>query len=291
MTANIAILAQGVDKRYGHIQALKGVDVAVEEGQIFGLIGANGAGKSTFIKLLVGAAKADGGSLQVLGLQPRKDKRSLREQIGYMPQSPALYDDLTAAENLRFFGRAHRLDKLNEKVEQTLDFVQLSERADDPVSTLSGGMKQRVSLACALVHQPRLLLLDEPTAGVDLKLRSTFWERFKKLAADGATILVSTHQMDEAIHCHRLAIISEGSLLTTDTPQHLLQRGRATLHVWSGEQHEKHAMKDYPSELPQELQKYGLDQQVTRIELETNSLEAIVLDMMGSRPADLGGTN
>ncbi|HLE74103.1 MAG TPA: ABC transporter ATP-binding protein [Anaerolineales bacterium] len=290
MTKNLAIEAQGVDKRYGHIQALKGVDVAVEEGQIFGLIGANGAGKSTFIKLLVGAVRADAGSLAVLGLQPRKDKRALREQIGYMPQSPALYDDLTAAENLRFFGRAHRLDKLNEKVEQTLDFIQLSERADDPVSTLSGGMKQRVSLACALVHQPRLLLLDEPTAGVDLKLRSTFWERFKQLAADGATILVSTHQMDEAVHCHRLAIISEGSILTTDTPQRLLQRGRATLQLWRGELQDTHAMQDYPGDLPKVLHKYGLDQQVTRLELQTNSLEAIVLDMMGSSSSDSGGT-
>lgn len=287
MTKKLAIEAQGIDKRYGHIQALKSVDVAVEEGQIFGLIGANGAGKSTFIKLLVGAAKADGGSLQVLGLQPRKEKRALREQIGYMPQSPALYEDLTAAENLRFFGRAHRLKQLNEKVEQTLDLVQLSLRADDPVSTLSGGMKQRVSLACALVHQPRLLMLDEPTAGVDLKLRSTFWERFKRLAAEGVTILVSTHQMDEAIHCHRLAIISEGSILTTDTPQRLLQRGRATLHLWRAEQHESHSLTDYPTDLPKALRKYGLDPQVTRLELETNSLEAIVLDMMASS----GGRN
>jgi ABC-2 type transport system ATP-binding protein len=282
MTKKLAIEAQGVDKRYGHIQALKSVDVAVEEGQIFGLIGANGAGKSTFIKLLVGAAKADSGRLQVLGLQPRKDKRALREQVGYMPQSPALYEDLTAAENLRFFGRGHRLDQLNEKVEQTLDLVQLSVRADDPVSTLSGGMKQRVSLACALVHQPRLLLLDEPTAGVDLKLRSTFWERFKQLATEGVTILVSTHQMDEAIHCHRLAIISEGSILTTDTPQRLLQRGRASLHLWRGEQHESHSLTNYPTDLPKTLQKYGLDSEVTRLELETNSLEAIVLDMMAS---------
>jgi ABC-2 type transport system ATP-binding protein len=291
MTQDLAVLAQGIDKRYGHIQALKGVDISVEEGQIFGLIGANGAGKSTFIKLLVGAARANGGSLQVLGLQPRKDKRALREQIGYMPQAPALYEDLTAAENLRFFAQAHRLDSLNEKVEQTLDFVQLSMRADDPVSTLSGGMKQRVSLACALVHQPRLLLLDEPTAGVDLKLRSTFWEHFKHLAAAGTTILVSTHQMDEAVHCHHLAIISEGSILTTDTPQRLLQRGRATLHVWRGEQQEEHAMQDYPVDLPKTLRKYGLEPQVTRLELVTNSLETIVLDMMGSGPTDLGGNS
>lgn len=281
MTNIQAIQAKGVEKRYGHIQALNGVDVDVEQGQIFGLIGANGAGKSTFIKLLVGATKADGGLLKVMGLEPLKNKRELREQIGYMPQSPALYDDLTAAENLRFFGGAHRLAGLNEKVEQTLDFVQLSARADDPVSTLSGGMKQRVSLACALVHQPRLLLLDEPTAGVDLKLRSTFWEHFKELARQGVTILVSTHQMDEAVHCHRLAIISEGNILTTDTPQKLLQSGRAEVHIWHGNKRESHALKDYPQDLPALLQAEGLDKQITRIELVTNSLENIVLDMIG----------
>ncbi|MEX1247152.1 MAG: ABC transporter ATP-binding protein [Anaerolineales bacterium] len=282
MTKGLAIEAKGAEKRYGHIQALKGVDVAVRQGQIFGLIGANGAGKSTFIKLLVGAARADAGSLRVLGLDPQRDRFELREQLGYMPQSPALYDDLTAVENLRFFGEAHRLPDLKAKVEQTLDFVQLSARGDDPVSTLSGGMKQRVSLACALVHQPRLLLLDEPTAGVDLELRAALWRRFKQLAAEGVTILVSTHQMDEAVHCHRLAIISEGLILTTDTPQQLLQRGQATVHVWRGKERQEHKLSDYPIDLPKALQAYGLDKQVARIELETNSLEAIVLDMIRS---------
>ncbi|MEX2144400.1 MAG: ABC transporter ATP-binding protein [Anaerolineales bacterium] len=291
MSATLAINARGIHKRFGHIEALKDVDIAVEEGQIFGLIGANGAGKSTFIKLLVGVSDANAGSLSVLGWQPRKQKRELREQIGYMPQSAALYEDLTSTENLRFFGRGHRLVKLDEKVEQTLDFVQLSARADEPVSNLSGGMKQRVSLACALVHHPRLLLLDEPTAGVDLKLRSMFWEHFKQLAADGTTILVSTHQMDEAVHCHRLAIISEGRILTTDTPQQLLQRGQATLHIWRGGQRERHSLKDYPSDLPKALQAHGLDAQVTRVELETNSLEAIVLDMMGSNSIKTEGAN
>ncbi|MEX2162328.1 MAG: ABC transporter ATP-binding protein [Anaerolineales bacterium] len=282
MTKALAIEAKGTQKLYGHIQALKGVDVSVEEGQIFGLIGANGAGKSTFIKLLVGAARANAGSLRVLGLDPRRDRRQLREQLGYMPQTPALYDDLTAAENVRFFGQAHRLADLKGKVEQTLDFVQLSARADDALSTYSGGMKQRVSLACALVHQPRLLLLDEPTAGIDLELRAAFWQRFKQLASEGTTILVSTHQMDEAVHCHRLAIISDGLILTTDTPQQLLQRGRATLHVWRGPARQEHKLSDYPVDLPKALQAYGLDKQVTRIQLDTNSLEAIVLDLIHS---------
>lgn len=280
MNNEAAILARGIQKRYGQIQALKGIDVSVDQGQIFGLIGANGAGKTTFIKLLVGAALANAGSLRVLGLDPRRNRAQLREQLGYMPQTPALYDDLTAAENVRFFGRAHRLAQLNDKVKQTLDFVELSARADDGLNTFSGGMKQRVSLACALVHQPRLLLLDEPTAGVDLRLRSAFWEHFKQLAASGVTILVSTHQMDEAVHCDRLAIISDGLILTTDTPQQLLQRGLGTLKVWRGAQAEQHGLQDYPVDLPKALQSYGLGRDVTRIELETNTLEAIVLEMI-----------
>ncbi len=280
MTTNTAIQAKGIEKRYGHIRALRGVDLAVEEGQIFGLIGANGAGKSTFIKLLVGASKSDRGSLSVLGLEPRKNKSALREQIGYMPQSPALYDDLTAAENVRFFAQAHHLKNIKEQIETTLEFVELSERADDPVNTLSGGMKQRVSLACAVAHQPRLLLLDEPTAGIDLKLRSAFWKHFKDLAAQGTTILVSTHQMDEAVHCDQLAIISEGNLLTTDTPQGLLQRGHAEVRVWREGRSETHSLQNYPTDLPKALQAYGLDRRVERIELEANTLERIVLDLI-----------
>lgn len=287
MTAQLAIQAHDVQKRYGQIQALKGVSIDVEEGQIFGLIGANGAGKSTFIKLLVGATKANQGSLRVLGLDPRQQKGALRQQLGYMPQVPALYEDLNAVENLRFFGRAHRIKNLKQQVEATLDFVELSSRADDPVNTLSGGMKQRVSLGCALVHQPRLLLLDEPTAGIDLKLRAAFWQHFKELAAQGVTILVSTHQMDEAVHCNRLAIISEGNILTIDTPQGLLQRGHAELRVWRAGESHKHSLKNYPIDMPKALQGYGLNGDVERIELEANTLERIVLDLVengGTRP-------
>ena len=291
MSDALAIQAKGVQKRYGHIHALKDAELAVAEGQIFGLIGANGAGKTTFIKLLVGATGQDKGQLQVLGLDPRKNKRALRQQIGYMPQSPALYEDLTAAENIRFFGQAHRLQNLRKQTEATLDFVELSERADDPVNTLSGGMKQRVSLACALVHQPRLLLLDEPTAGIDLKLRAAFWQHFRRLAKQGATILISTHQMDEAVHCDQLAIISEGSILTSDTPQRLLQRGRPHVKIWHGGKSEQYALKNYPVDLPAVLHPYGLDRKVDRIEFEAKPLERIVLDLIEMSADNKGGLN
>ena len=280
MANQIAIQAKGVQKHYGHIPALNGIDLQVEEGQIFGLIGANGAGKTTFIKLLIGATRADKGEMRVLGRDPRKHRASLRQQIGYMPQAPALYEDLSAAENLRFFGRAHQQKNLRESVESTLDFVELSQRAEDPVSTLSGGMKQRVSLACALVHQPRLLLLDEPTAGVDLKLRSAFWKHFKDLAALGTTILVSTHQMDEAVHCDRLAIISEGNIVADDTPQNLLQRGRAKATVWRKGEMTMYELQDYPVDFPKALHAYGLDREIDRIEFAANTLESTLLDLI-----------
>lgn len=280
MANQIAIQAKGVQKHYGHIPALNGIDLEVEEGQIFGLIGANGAGKTTFIKLLIGATRPDKGEMRVLGWDPRKHKASLRQQIGYMPQAPALYEDLSAAENLRFFGRAHQQNNLRESVESTLDFVELSQRAEDPVSTLSGGMKQRVSLACALVHQPRLLLLDEPTAGVDLKLRSAFWKHFKDLAALGTTILVSTHQMDEAVHCDRLAIISEGNIVADDTPQNLLQRGRAKATVWRKGEMTMYELQDYPVDFPKALHAYGLDREIDRIEFAANTLESTLLDLI-----------
>jgi ABC-2 type transport system ATP-binding protein len=281
MANPLAISTHDVQKRYGHIKALKGLSLDIEAGQIFGLIGANGAGKTTFIKLLVGISRPDAGSLQLLGLDPLHAQAELRQRIGYMPQSPALYDDLTAAENVTFFGRAHRLTNLRRQVEEALDFVELSQRADDPVGNLSGGMRQRVSLACALVHQPSLLLLDEPTAGIDLKLRASFWKHFNKLAAGGATILVSTHQMDEAAHCDKLAIISQGRLVAHDTPQALMHQGRATVRIWQGGTAREQRFENYPRELPEYLHAQGLSKQIERLEIEPSPLEDIVLNLLG----------
>ncbi len=275
-----AIHAVGIMKSYGRIQALKNLSLEVEEGQIFGLIGANGAGKTTFIKLLVGISQADEGELLLLGLSPLDDQAELRQQLGYMPQSPALYDDLSAAENVGFFGQAHGLAKLKENVEEALDFVELSQRADDPVGNLSGGMRQRVSLACALVHKPTLMLLDEPTAGIDLRLRSAFWSHFRQLAEQGVTTLVTTHQMDEAAHCHKLAIINQGEIIAHDTPQKLMHQGQATVRIWrkgvAKEQHFEH----YPEQLVQWLQEEGLSNEVQRLEIETSPLEEIVLRLI-----------
>ena len=212
-----AIQVENIKRKYGHIEALRGVNLQVEKGTIFGLLGPNGAGKSTLIKILVGSTRPDEGEARVLDLNPFKESRKLRDLLGYMPQSPALYDDLTARDNIRFFGQSHQMSDLGERVEKVLEFTGLVERAGDAVSGFSGGMKQRVSLACALVHRPQALFLDEPTAGVDPLLKETFWQHFRQLAAQGVTLFISTHLMDEALLCDKLAIMRDGEVLACDT--------------------------------------------------------------------------
>ncbi|MBW8011411.1 MAG: ABC transporter ATP-binding protein [Chloroflexi bacterium] len=285
MSNGTAIEVQELRKNYGAVQALKDISLDIAGGQIFGLLGPNGAGKTTFIRLLIGSTKATGGSISVIGFDPMKQKSALRAEIGYMPQDPALYEDLPPWENIRFFGRAHRLENLAQRVDEVIEFVGLTERAHDPVYKFSGGMKQRVSLACALVHQPRVLLLDEPTSGIDPKLRESFWKHFRELAASGVTILVSTHQMDEAHYCDRLAILHRGSLLAEDSPNQLLWDSRAQVKIWRDGQVDKQTITNYPDQLPGVLQNYGLDKTISRIEIAEDNLEAVVLRMINEREA------
>lgn len=280
MTQATSIRMQDVQKNFGEIQALTGVNLDIESGQVFGLLGPNGAGKTTLIRLLIGATKPSSGSLSVLGYNPVKQKRALRRQIGYMPQSPALYEDLSPFANIQFFGRAHPVDNFSQRIDEVIAFVGINQRAHDPVYKLSGGMKQRVSLACALVHRPRLLFLDEPTSGIDPKLRKTFWEHFHDLASNGVTLMVSTHQMDEAMYCDNLAILHRGNLLAADSPRQLLLSSRARIKIWHGDQVNEHEVDHYPGQLPRVLQKFGLDQSVQRIEIEEDTLESIVLRMI-----------
>ncbi|GIV95632.1 MAG: hypothetical protein KatS3mg057_0289 [Herpetosiphonaceae bacterium] len=282
-----AISVSGLRKLYGRFEALKDVSLTVERGEIFGLLGANGAGKSTLIKVLVGSLKPSAGSVQVLGLDPIKQAQLLRRQIGYMPQVPALYEDLSPRDNVRFFGKAHGLANLERRIDEVLEFVNLRSRERDPVYSFSGGMKQRVSLACALIHAPRLLLLDEPSAGVDPKLREAFWQHFRELAANGVTLLVSTHQMDEAFHCDRVAIMRDGLFLACDTPKNLMRRGRAQISIWRGAEVDRHAVTNYAEQLPGILRRYNLDPSITRVEIEEDTLEAIVLDMINVREAQI----
>lgn len=278
-----AIHIENVTKTFGKILAVSSLSVQVKPGQIYGLLGANGAGKTTLLRLISGATTPNSGLLSVLGLHPTRQRHTLRTRIGYMPQTPALYEDLTPLENVTFFGRAHPQPDLTRRVTEVLEFVGLSERARQPVHGFSGGMKQRVSLACALVHRPPLLLLDEPSAGVDPKLRAAFWQHFRQLAAQGVTILLSTHQMDEVLHCDRVAVLRAGEILAEDTPQNLLWRGKARLKVWQGGQMHSHTLTDVPAGLPQALHAYGLPAEVSRIELDTDTLETIILNLIDEK--------
>lgn len=280
MNNKTSIHVQDIHKNFGQVQALKGVNLKIESGQIYGLLGPNGAGKTTLIRLLIGSTKPTSGSLSVLDLNPVKQKFALRRLIGYMPQSPALYEDLSARDNIRFFGRAHPIENISQRADEVIEFVGLSERARDPVYKFSGGMKQRVSLACALVHQPQLLFLDEPTSGIDPKLRETFWEHFRELTSRGVTLVVSTHQMNEAMYCDKLAILHKGMLLADDTPRQLLLNSQARINIWRGEQRIEHETSNYPEQLPKVLQRFGLDPTISRIDIEEDTLETVVLRMI-----------
>ena len=286
MKDHSSIQIQDLDKDFGKVNALQDVNLTVGSGQIYGLLGPNGAGKTTLIRLLVGATKPTSGSISVLSLNPIKQKRALRQQIGYMPQSPALYEDLSPTENIRFFGRAHQTGKLSQRVDEVLEFVGLTSRAHDPVYKFSGGMKQRVSLACALVHQPKMLFLDEPTSGIDPKLREAFWKHFRELTAKGVTIIVSTHQMDEALFCDRLAILHEGILLADDTPNKLLWNSRARIKIWRGTKVNEQVVTNYPEALPGLLHEDGLDPSISRIVIEEDRLEAVVLRMIDEQTVE-----
>jgi ABC-2 type transport system ATP-binding protein len=206
---------------------VRGVDLRIRPGETYGLLGPNGAGKTTLIRMFVGLLRPTAGRVGVLGHE-MPDKAVLA-QIGYMTQAKAIYTDLSVRENLRFFmAMAGQRDE--SRVDEVISLVNLSDWADSPVRNLSGGMQQRASLTCALVHRPRLLLLDEPTVGVDPQLRVQFWEYFAQLNADGVTIVVSSHVMDEAERCHRLGFIRAGQLLAEGSPDALRARsGTATL--------------------------------------------------------------
>ncbi len=253
-----AISIEGLKKCYGRIKALDGATLEVPPGLVFGLVGPNGSGKTTLIKALCGALKPDSGRVRVLDRDVVHERFTVRRNLGYMPQTPSLYEDLSPLENLRFFGGTHDHTSLKRLIREKLELVQLWDRRDDPLYTFSGGMKQRASLACALLHDPELLVLDEPTAGVDPTLRQDFWQHFHDLCGSGHTIFLSTNQMDEALRCHRVAVILGGRILVSETPESIRSRGsaRVTLEFADGKRVEE--MADYATELPRLLSEYGL---------------------------------
>ena len=204
---------QGLRKNFGHVRAVRGVDIAVCAGEIFGFLGPNGSGKTTTMRMLCGLLTPSAGKGHALGHDILRESRAIRLQVGYMPQRFALYEDLTVRENLLFAARVHGLRQPAKSVQHALEDMGLAPRANDLAGHLSGGWKQRLALAACTLHNPRLLLLDEPTAGVDPQARQRFWNHIHELAQRGITVLVSTHYMDEAERCHRLAYFHSGRIL------------------------------------------------------------------------------
>ena len=220
MSETFAVDVEDVSRSFGSFKALDGITVRVHRGEIYGLLGPNGAGKTTLIRLIVGLLEASAGAVTVLGR--RMPNVAVLRHVGYMTQQAALYPSLSVEENVAFFAAINGADG---GVKEALELVQLWERRGAVVATLSGGQRQRCSLACALVHKPELLLLDEPTVGIDPQLRVQFWEYFRKMAAEGTTIIVSSHVMDEADRCQRLGLIQYGRLLAEGTPVDIRRQG------------------------------------------------------------------
>jgi len=218
-----AIIARHLTKRFKDFIAVDSVDFDVWRGKIMGFIGPNGAGKSTIIRMLCGLLRPSAGQVLVAGIDVAQRPEAARQQIGYMSQKFSLYGDLTVAENLRFFGGIYRVphDRLAERMRYAIDMAGLKGREDALVSSLAGGWKQRLALGCAILHNPPILFLDEPTSGVDPVSRRHFWDLIHDLAADHVAVLVTTHYMDEAEYCDRVLVINQGRVVASGTPTEL----------------------------------------------------------------------
>ena len=233
MTTNV-IDVSGLVKRFGGRTVVDHVSMTVAKGEIAGFLGPNGSGKTTTIRVICGLLHPDGGSGTVLGHDILTESRLIKRQTGYMTQRFSLYEDLSVEENLLFVARLYELSAPSERVRETLDELGLTERRQQLAGTLSGGWKQRLALAACLMHKPELLLLDEPTAGVDPRARREFWDEIHARAASGLTVLVSTHYMDEAERCHRVHYISRGRVLASGSVDEVIAQAGLTTFVLQG---------------------------------------------------------
>jgi ABC-2 type transport system ATP-binding protein len=219
-----AIEVRGLTKRYGDRVVVDHLTMQVRRGEIYGFLGPNGSGKTTSIRMMCGLLTPDEGEGRTLGLDVKRDSTAIKTRVGYMTQRFGLYEDLSIRENLEFVARVYQLDRTAQRVDEALKRLGLASRSAQLAGRLSGGWKQRLALAACMLHEPELLLLDEPTAGVDPGARRDFWNEIHGLAAGGVTVLVSTHYMDEAERCHRLGYIAYGKLLVHGTPAELVER-------------------------------------------------------------------
>jgi ABC-2 type transport system ATP-binding protein len=228
------VSVHGLVKRFGRKVAVDGLSLTLERGEIMGFLGPNGSGKTTTIRMICGLLTPDAGSGTVLGHDVLTESRAIKREVGYMTQRFTYYEDLTIAENLAFVAKLYDLRPARDFVASALDELGLASRRHQLAGTLSGGWKQRLALAASLMHRPKLLLLDEPTAGVDPRARREFWDELHRRAALGLTVLVSTHYMDEAERCHRLTYISNGKLLMTGTTEEIVSRSGLHVYVVDG---------------------------------------------------------
>ncbi len=235
MNSDFAIDVRGVTKKFGDRTVVNDIAMQVRPGEIYGFLGPNGSGKTTFLRMLCGLLRPDAGSGQCLGLDFRRESPEIKKRVGYMTQRFSFYEDLTIEENLDFIAKLYEIPQRKAAVDKSLERLGMIERRRQLAGTLSGGWKQRLALSACLIHEPQLLLLDEPTAGVDPKARRDFWEKIHELAADGITALVTTHYMDEAERCHRLAYIAFGNLLASGTAHEVVQAAGLTTWAVTGE--------------------------------------------------------
>ncbi len=231
---DFAIDVAGVTKKFGGKTVVNAIDLQVKRGEIYGFLGPNGSGKTTFIRMLCGLLTPDAGSGTCLGYDVLREQAEIKRHVGYMTQKFSYYEDLSLRENLDFIARIYDVPDRAGAVQRSLDRLGLANRSAQLAGQLSGGWKQRLALAACLIHDPQLLLLDEPTAGVDPKARREFWDEIHTLAAGGLTVLITTHYMDEAERCHRLAYLAYGNLLTRGTAHEVIASAQLTTWMVSG---------------------------------------------------------
>src|SRR5205823_5115115 len=286
----VIVRTEHLSRRFGDLVAVADVTLEVRRGEIFGVLGPNGAGKSTTIRMLCGILDPSGGTGTVVGYDITRDPERVKERIGYMTQRFSLYEDLTVFENLRFYAGLYGVPfaSRQQRIESVLDATGLQQRRDQIAGTLSGGWKQRVALACATIHQPPLLVLDEPTAGVDPVSRREFWEQIHRLSSQGTTVLVTTHYMDEAERCHRLAFIFRGSVLDVGTPEEIITRRKLRIAELSVDDAPAAAAKLRALPEVDEIAHYGHTMRLaTRGEVDPEELARRILGpaLRSSRPA------
>ncbi|MGC2165783.1 MAG: ABC transporter ATP-binding protein, partial [Gallionella sp.] len=267
---NFAIDVRGINKHFGDKHVVRDLALQLKEGEIYGFLGPNGSGKTTSIRMICGLLTPDSGEGTCLGYDVLTESAEIKKHVGYMTQKFSLWDDLTIAENLDFVARMFGMKNRRQAVQNSLEELGLAGRQHQLAGTLSGGWKQRLALASCLLHQPKLLLLDEPTAGVDPKARRDFWEEIHRLSAAGITILVSTHYMDEAERCHRLAYIAYGNLLVSGTSEEIVASQRLATWVVSGAAVHDHveALRQLPG--VEQVTTYG-----TMLHVSGTNLEAL----------------